>query len=84
MKADRAVVTLNLMRRGETRDIDVPLDINASELLEALDSAYGLGIDVSDSSEVFVKAENPIALLHGRKTLGEYGIMNGSIINITA
>lgn len=83
MKSDRAVVTLNLMRRGETREMDVPLDINASELLEAINSAYQLGLDVSDSSECFVKAENPIALMHGRKTLGDYGIMNGSIINIT-
>lgn len=83
MKGDRAVVTLNLVRRRETHDIDVPLDINASELLEALNQAYGLGLDVSESARCYVKSENPIALMHGRKTLGEYGIMNGSIINIT-
>jgi len=79
----RAIVTLNLIRRRETYDIDVPLDINASELLEGLNSAFNLGVDVTDSANCYVKAENPIALLHGRRTLGEYGIMNGSIINVT-
>lgn len=83
MKANRAVVTLNLVRRGETHDIDVPLDINAAELLEALNDAYHLGLRISDSSDCFVKTENPIALVHGRKTLDDFGIMNGSIINIT-
>lgn len=80
---DRAVVTLNLVRRHELHDLDVPLDINASELLEALNVAYELGINIDDSAACYVKTENPIALLHGRKTLREYGIMNGSIINIT-
>jgi uncharacterized ubiquitin-like protein YukD len=80
---NRAVVTLNLAQRNEIHDLDIPLDINASELLEALNSAFGLGINVDDSAACFVKTENPIALLHGRKTLREYGLMNGSIINIT-
>lgn len=79
----RAIVTLNLMRRRATYDIDVPLDINASDLLEGLNAAFNLGLDVSDSSNCYVKAENPTVLMHGRRTLGEYGIMNGSIINIT-
>lgn len=79
----RAVVTLNLIRRRETYDIDIPLDINASELLEGLNAAFDLGVDVTDSANCYVKAENPIVLLHGRRTLGEYGIMNGSIINVT-
>ena len=80
--SDRAVVTLNLIRRHELHDIDVPLDINASELLQGLNSAYGLGLVVDDNTQCFVAAENPIVLMHGRKTLAEYGIMNGSIINI--
>ena len=80
---DRAVVTLNLARRRETYDIDVPLDINAAELLEGLSQAFDLEVNTEDSANCYVKTENPIALLHGRKTLREYGIMDGSIINYT-
>lgn len=80
---DRAVVTLNLVKRHQMYDIDVPLDINAAELLEGISQAFNLGMDTEDSANCYVKTENPIALLHGRKTLREYGIMNGSIINFT-
>lgn len=81
--AKRAVIQLNLLKRGETYDVDIPLDINAGELLEALNEAYSLGLATDDASQCYVKTENPIALLHGRKTLEQYGIMNGSIVNIT-
>lgn len=81
--ANRAVLTLNFVKKGEQYDIDVPLDINASELLEGLNKAYNLGIDTEDTTKCYVKTENPIALLHGKKTLEQYGLMNGSIINIT-
>lgn len=79
---DRAVVTLNLMKRRELHDIDVPLDINASELIQGLNSAFDLGLTVDDNTQCYVAVENPIVLMHGRKTLAEYGVMNGSIINI--
>ncbi len=81
--AARAVVQLNLVRRGEVHDVDVPLDITAGELLQGLNEAYGLGLDTEDASQCYLKAENPVVLLHGRRTLGELGIMNGSIINVT-
>lgn len=80
---DRAVVLLNIERTGEVHDIDIPLDINASELLEGLNQAFDLGINTEDNTRCYIKTENPIALLHGRKTLKEYGIFDGSIINIT-
>lgn len=80
---NRAVVHLNLARRGESCDIDIPLDINASELLAGLNQAFNLGIDTEDSAQCYVKSENPIRLIHGRKTLAEYGVMTGSVINVT-
>lgn len=79
----RAVVQVNLIKRGESFDVDVPLDITASELLAGLNEAYDLGINTDDAAQCYLKAENPIALLHGSKTLGDYGIMNDSIINVT-
>lgn len=81
--SSRAVVQLNLVRRGESYDVDVPLDITPGELVQGLNEAYGLGLDTDDASQCYLKAENPIVLLHGRKSLAEFGIMNGSIINVT-
>lgn len=81
--AARAVVQLNLLTRGESLDVDVPLSITAGELLQGLNEAYDLGLDTDDASQCYLKAENPVVLMHGRRTLGEFGIMDGSIINVT-
>ena len=55
--------------------------MTANELVIALNQAYGLGIDLSDITKCYLKTENPIALLKGNKTLEEFGLRNGTIIN---
>ena len=83
MNSDVAIVIFNIVKRKFTIDLEIPLDITANELVNALNTAYGLGIDTTNIKNCFLKAENPIALLRGNKTLSEYGIRNGSIINYT-
>lgn len=83
MNRDVAIIIFNIVKRQFTVDIEVPLNITANELVFALNTAYELGIDTTNIKNCFLKAENPIALLRGNKTLGEYGIRNGSIINFT-
>ena len=83
MSGDTAIIIFNIVKRNFTADLEVPLDISANELVVALNSAYQLGIDVTNIKDCFLKAENPIALLKGNKTLAEFGIRNGSIINFT-
>ena len=83
MNRDVAIVIFNIVKQQFTIDIEVPLDITANELVIALNTAYDLGIDTSNIKNCFLKAENPIALLRGNKTLSEYGIRNGSVINFT-
>lgn len=83
MNRDVAIVIFNIVKRKFTIDLEIPLDITANELVNALNTAYGLGIDTTNIKNCFLKAENPIALLRGNKTLSEYGIRNGSIINYT-
>lgn len=83
MKNESAIVILNLHKRNISVDIEVPLDITANELVIALNSAYELGIDTTDVKNCYLKAEAPIALLRGHKTLAEFGIRNGSVINFT-
>ncbi|WP_289698724.1 EsaB/YukD family protein [Bacteroides acidifaciens] len=83
MDKETAIVILNIIKRNFTVDLEVPLDISANDLVNALNTAYELGIDTSDIKNCYLKAENPIALLKGNKTLAEFGLRNGSVINFT-
>ena len=83
MNRETAIIILNIVQREFTVDLEVPLDISANEFVNGLNLAYELGIDSSDIKNCYLKMENPIALLKGNKTLAEFGVCNGSIINIT-
>lgn len=78
-----AIIILNVKKKKMEVDIEVPLDISANELVNALNTAYDLGIDITDVKNCYLKAENPIALLKGNKLLSDFGIRNGTIINFT-
>lgn len=81
MKKEKAIIIFNNRKENTAVDIEIPLDITAAELLFGLNAAYRLDLDLSDIKKCYLKSENPIALLKGNKTLGQYGIRNGSIIN---
>lgn len=83
MEKESAIIIFHIHKRNYVTDLDIPLDISANDLVVALNEAYELGIDTSDMKNCYLKAENPIALLRGNKTLAEFGIRNGSIINFT-
>lgn len=80
---NKAIVIFKIVPKNFEADLEIPLDISANELVTALNTAYELGIDVSDVKNCYLKAENPIALLKGNKTLAEFGVRNGTIINFT-
>jgi uncharacterized ubiquitin-like protein YukD len=79
---DRVTIILRIKAKNLETDIDIPLDITAFELLTSINIAYALGIDTTDASKCYLRAESPSALLRGSKTLREYGIRDGSEINI--
>lgn len=83
MGQDTAIVVFNIAKRNFTVDLEVPLDITANDLVNALNSAYDLKIDTTNIKNCFLKMENPIAFLKGNKTLAEFGMRNGSVINFT-
>ena len=83
MVKETAVIIFNIIQREFSADLEVPLEITANELVLALNTAYDLGIDTTDIKNCYLKSENPIALLRGNKTLKEFGIRNGSIVNFT-
>lgn len=83
MDKETAIIIFNIKKRNFTVDLEVPLNISANDLVNALNSAYELEIDTSDIKNCYLKSESPITLLKGNKTLAEFGLRNGSIINYT-
>ncbi|MGM9972541.1 MAG: EsaB/YukD family protein [Clostridiaceae bacterium] len=83
MERETAIITFKIPKRNFETDLEVPLRITANELVIALNIAYSLNIDISNIKNCYLKAENPIALLRGNKTLADFGLINGSIINYT-
>jgi len=81
---EKIVVVLHIHKRNQRFDIELPVDITAKDLVIALNQAFNLGIDVDDITECYLKTENPITLLRGNKTLREYKIRNGTVINFTS
>lgn len=80
---NKAIVIFRIIKKNFEVDLEIPLDISANELVVALNTAYDLGIDVSDVKNCYLQAENPIALLKGNKLLSDFGVRNGTIINFT-
>ena len=80
---NKAIIIFRMYKRNVEVDLEIPLDITANELVNALNTAYELGIDTSNVKNCYLKAENPIALLKGNRLLTEYGVRNGTVINFT-
>lgn len=83
MNNDRITAILHIHNKGLKADVDLPLDITVNELIIGLNEGFGLGLDTSDLSKCYLKTENPTAFLKGNKCIAEYGLRNGTTINIT-
>lgn len=80
---NKAIVIFKIHKRNIEVDLEIPLEITPNDLVNALNTAYELGVDTSNVRNCYLKAENPIALLKGNKTLAEFGVRNGTVINFT-
>ena len=78
---DRVIIIFRNLHTGTEEDLDIPLDITANDLVKALNIGLNLGINTDKVQNCYLKAENPIVLLRGNRTLADFGIRNGSIIN---
>lgn len=81
MLENSAIVIVNFIKAGVSKDLEIPLDISANELCEALFQKY-FPDRYGNMKKYHLRSERPIALLRGEKTLREYGLRDGSIINI--
>lgn len=80
---EKAIVILKRNVNDQGFDIEVPLEISVNELIYGLNKGLGLGLNMNDASNYYLRSENPIALLRGEKTLAEHGIRNGSVIYLS-
>lgn len=83
MNKETVTVVFYMTKRNIVKDIQIPIYITANELVVALNEAYNLNIDTSNVKNCYLKAEKPIALLKGNKTLAEFGVRNGTVIIFT-
>lgn len=83
MNKENIIVIFQIKRENFSVDLEIPLNISANELVIALNKAFELGINTLDIKNCYLKAENPIVLLKGNKTLAELGISNGTVIMYT-
>lgn len=79
---EKAIITVRLLKKKAVYDIEVPLDISGNDLVIALNQAFKLGIDVNNILDCYLNMESPTALIRGNKLLRDYGMRNGSMINI--
>ena len=79
---DKVVVILKRAKNDPGIDVEIPTNISANELIYGLNQGFSLGINMDNPRECFLRAENPIALLRGEKSVKEFGIRNGSTIHV--
>lgn len=80
---DHAIIIYHNHKSNVTKDLDIPLDISANDLIVTLNAIFDLEIDTNNVMECYLKSENPVMLLRGNRSLRSFGIHNGTIINIT-
>ena len=79
---ETAICIVDLGEQKGTQDLEVPLDLPASSLILAMRRIYTPEQEPGELKNSYLRCENPIALLHGSKTLRAYGVRNGTVIHL--
>lgn len=76
----KETATIIFIDRNVNHELLIPLDISANELAVGLNEAYQCIKGNFNVRNCYLSSENPIALLHGTKTLREFGVHDGTVI----
>lgn len=79
MNKSTVTVVLKIPSKKLYKELEIQKNMPANELAKALFSTY-LGDKNNDMQHYYLKCENPIALLTGTRTVGEFGLHDGSIV----
>ncbi|BCN32354.1 hypothetical protein [Anaeromicropila herbilytica] len=83
MESNSIEVVFYIHKREKKYNLEIPVSITINELVFALNQSFDLGINTEQITNCYLKAENPIVLLKGNKSVMDFGLRNGSIINFT-
>ena len=64
---------------GSVKDVEVPLDITASQLIDAL----WQGLKMTGRKPVSLRTDNPVAYLRGNQKIADYGFHHGTSLSFT-
>ena len=79
---DKAIITLKIQNTNEEYELEIPINITVKELCNALNRALRLEERNIDISNYYIKTFNPLSFIKGRDILKDYGIRNGTIIEL--
>lgn len=79
---DKAIIILKIKDRDEEFELEIPTDITVKELCKAISVGFKLDEENSQISNYYIRTFNPLAFIKGRDKLKDYGVRNGTIIEI--
>ena len=79
---DKAIITLKIQNTNEEYELEIPINITVKELCHALNVGLRLEERNIDISNYYIKTFNPLSFIKGRDFLKDYGIRNGTIIEL--
>lgn len=79
---DKAIITLKIQNTNEEYELEIPINITVKELCNALNRGLRLEERNIDISNYYIKTFNPLSFIKGRDILKDYGIRNGTIIEL--
>jgi len=79
---DKAIITLKIQNTNEEYELEIPTNITVKELCNGLNVGLRLEERNIDISNYYIKTFNPLSFIKGRDVLKDYGIRNGTIIEL--
>ncbi|SEQ97962.1 WXG100 protein secretion system (Wss), protein YukD [Butyrivibrio fibrisolvens] len=77
---EKIIIIFKNQITGQSIDLEIPLNLSATELINGLNKGFDLGIDMDNPSRCYLRSKNPTTLIRGEVTLEEIGLRNGTII----
>lgn len=79
---NKAIIILKIKDIDEEFELEIPTDITVKELCKAISTGFNLDEENTKISNYYIRTFNPLAFIKGRDKLKDYGVRNGTIIEI--
>lgn len=79
---DKVIVILKIKDIDEEFELEIPTDITVKEFCKAISEGFKLDESNMSISNYYIRTFNPLAFIKGRDKLKDYGVRNGTTIEI--